>query len=138
MVVRGTAGRIPAGSVAPRSEPTELEEGVGVGDGDDECFGDGFAVILMPASAAGGAVASLALAVAVRVTSLPAAVLLGTTAVACNSSEVPLAIPPTVQLRPLAVGQTVNLGVTSWLAALLLMVTVTLLAAPPAGQTQIA
>jgi hypothetical protein len=49
-----------------------------------------------------------------------------------------LAIPPALQLRPLAVGQTVNFGVTSLLAALLLMVTVTPLAAPPAGQTQIA
>jgi len=138
VVVRGTVGRIPAGSVAPRPEPVELEEGVGVGDGDDECFGDGFAVILMPASAAGGAVAPPALAVAVRVMSLPAAMLLGTAAVACSSSEVLLAIPPTVQVRPLAVGQTVNLGVTSLLAALLLMVTVTPLAAPPAGHTQIA
>jgi hypothetical protein len=36
------------------------------------------------------------------------------------------------------VGQTVNLGVTFLLAALLLMVTLTLLAAPPAGHTQIA
>jgi hypothetical protein len=63
---------------------------------------------------------------------------LGTVAVAWSSSEVPLAIPPTLQLRPLAVGQTVNFGVTSLLAALLLMVTVTPLAAPPAGQTQIA
>jgi hypothetical protein len=70
--------------------------------------------------------------------SLPAAMLLGTAAVACSSSEVLLAIPPTVQVRPLAVGQTVNLGVTSLLAALLLMVTVTPLAAPPAGHTQIA
>jgi hypothetical protein len=49
-----------------------------------------------------------------------------------------LAIPPTLQVRPLAVGQTVNLGVTPLLAALLLMVTVMPLAAPPAGQTQIA
>ena len=117
--------------------PVDVEEGVGVGDG-DECLDDGFAVILMAASAAGGAAASLALAVAVRVTSLPAAVPLGTAIVACSSSEVPLAIPPTLQVRPLAVGHTVNLGVTALLAALPLMVTVTPLAAPPAGQTQIA
>jgi hypothetical protein len=124
--------------VAPIPEPVdgELEAGVGVGDG--EGFGDGFAVILMAAFAAGGAVASLDLAVAVRVTSWPTAVLLGTAAVACSSSEVPLAIPPTVHVAPLAVGQTVNLGVTFLLAALLLMVTLTLLAAPPAGHTQIA
>jgi hypothetical protein len=63
---------------------------------------------------------------------------LGTAAVACSSSEVPLAIPVALQLVPLAVGQTVNFGVTSLLAALPLMVTVTPLAAPPAGQTQIA
>jgi hypothetical protein len=36
------------------------------------------------------------------------------------------------------VGHTVNLGVADLLATLPLMVTVTLLAAPPAGQTQIA
>ena len=124
--------------MAPRPEPVELEVGVGVGDGDDECFDDGFAVILMAPSAAGGAVASLALAVAVRAMSLPAAVLLGTAAVAWSSSEVPLAIPPTLQVRSLADGHTVNLGVTVLLAALLLMVTLTPLAAPPAGHTQIA
>jgi hypothetical protein len=123
--------------VAPIPEPVdgELEAGVGVGDG--EGF-DGFAVILMAPFAAGGEVASLALAVAVRVMSWPTAVLLGTAAVACSSSEVPLVIPPTVHVAPLAVGQTVNLGVTFLLAALLLMVTLTLLAAPPAGHTQIA
>ena len=109
----------------------------GVGDGDDGCF-DGLAVILIAASAAGGAVASLALAVAVRVMFAPAAAPLGTAAVAWSSSEVPLAIPPTLQVRPLAVGHTVNLGVTSLLAALPLMVTETPLAAPPADQTQIA
>jgi hypothetical protein len=47
-------------------------------------------------------------------------------------------MPPTLQVCPLAVGQTVNLGVTLLLAALLLMDTLTLLAAPPAGQIQIA
>ena len=119
-------------------EPVEPEDGVGVGDGEDECLDDGFAVILIAASAAGGGVALLALAVAVRLISVPAAVPLGTAAVAWSSSEVPLAIPPTLQLRPLAVGQTVNFGVTSLLAALLLMVTVMPLAAPAAGQTQIA
>ena len=136
-VVRGTVGRIPAGNVAPRPEPVELEVGVGVGDGDDECF-DGLAVILIAAPAAGGAVASLDLAVAVRVMLAPAAAPLGTAAVAWSSSEVPLAIPPTLQVRPLAVGHTVNSGVTSLLAALPLMVTETPLAAPPADQTQIA
>ena len=138
VVVSGTVGRIPAGSVAPRPEPLEVAVGVGVGDGEAECFEDGFAVILIAASAAGGAEASLALAVAVRVMSLPAAVLLGTAAVAWSSSEAPLAIPPTLQVFPLAVGHTVNLGVMSLLPALLLTVTLTPLAAPPAGHTQIA
>jgi len=98
---------------------------------------EGFAVILMAPAAAGGAAASLALAVAVRVACLPA-VPLEMAIVAWSSSELPLAMPPTLQVRPLAVGQTVNLGVTTLLAALLLMVTVMPLAAPPAGQTQIA
>jgi hypothetical protein len=66
------------------------------------------------------------------------AVPLGTAIVAWSSSEVPLAIPPTLQVRPLAVGHTVNLGATALLATLPLTVTVTPLAAPPAGQTQIA
>ena len=137
VVVSGTVGRVPAGRVAPSPESVELEVGVGVGDGDDERF-EGLAVILIASSAAGGAVASLALAVAVRVMSAPVAALLGTAAVAWSSSEVPLAIPPTVQVRPLAVGHTVNLGVTFLLAALPLMVTDTPLDAPPADQTQIA
>jgi hypothetical protein len=47
-------------------------------------------------------------------------------------------MPPTLQVRPLAAGHTVNLGVRVLLAALLLMVTLTPLAAPPAGHTQIA
>ena len=111
---------------------------VGVGVGDGECVADGFAVILTAASAAGGAAASLALAVAVRTACLPAAVPLGTAIVAWSSSEVPLAIPPTLQVRPLAVGHTVNFGATALLATLPVMVTVTPLAAPPAGQTQIA
>ncbi len=92
----------------------------------------------MAPSAAGGAAASLALAVAVRLACLPAAVPLGTAIVAWSSSEEPLAIPPTLQVRPLTVGHTVSLGVTALLATLPLMVTVTPLAAPPAGQTQIA
>jgi hypothetical protein len=91
----------------------------------------------MAPAAAGGAEALLDLAVAVRVACLPA-VPLGTAIVAWSSSEVPLAIPPTLQVRPLAVGHTVNLGATALLATLPLMVTVTPLAAPPAGQTQIA
>jgi hypothetical protein len=132
----GTVGRIPAGSVAPRPVPVDV--GVGVGDGEGECVADGFAVILMAPAAAGGAAASLEADVAVRIACLPAAVPLGMAIVAWSSSEVPLAIPPTLQVRPLAVGHTVNFGVTALLATLPLMVTVTLLAAPPAGQTQIA
>jgi hypothetical protein len=115
-----------------------VDVGVGVGDGEGECVAFGFAVILMPAPAAGGAAASLDLAVPVRTACWPAAVPLGTAIVAWSSSEVPLAIPPTLQVRPLAVGHTVNLGVTALLATLPVMVTVTPLAAPPAGQTQIA
>jgi hypothetical protein len=111
---------------------------VGVGDGEGECVADGFFVILMAPPDAGGAAASLELAVAVRTACLPAAVPLGTAIVAWSSSEVPLAIPPTLQVRPLAVGHTVNLGVAALLATLPLTVTVTPAAAPPAGQTQIA
>ena len=136
----GTVGRIPAGSVAPRPVPVDVEVGVGdgEGEGEGECVADGFAVILMAPAAAGGAAASLEADVAVRIACLPAAVPLGMAIVAWSSSEAPLAIPPTLQVRPLAVGHTVNLGVTALLATLPLMVTVTALAAPPAGQTQIA
>ncbi len=49
-----------------------------------------------------------------------------------------MAIPPTAQVRPLADGQTVNLGVTVFPATSALIVTLTPLAAPPDGQTQIA
>jgi hypothetical protein len=137
-VVKGTVGRVPAGRVAPRPVSVDVEVGVGVGDGEGECVAFGFAVILLAAPAAGGAAASLALAVPVRTACRPALVPLGTAIVAWSSSEVPLAIPPTLQVRPLAVGHTVNLGVTALLATLPLMVTVTPLAAPPAGQIQIA
>jgi hypothetical protein len=95
-------------------------------------------VIVIAAPAAGGAVASLALAVAVRTACFPAAVLPGTAIVASSSSEDPPPIPPAAQLRPLAEGHTVNEGVTSSLPTFPLTVTVTLPAAPPAGHTQIA
>jgi hypothetical protein len=95
-------------------------------------------VIVIAAPAAGGAVASLALAVAVRTASFPAAVLPGTAIVASSSSEDPPPIPPAAQLRPLAEGHTVNEGVRSSLPTFPLMVTVTPPAAPPAGHTQIA
>jgi hypothetical protein len=130
-----TVGRIPAGSVAP-TPVLELVVGVGVGDG--ECVADGFAVIAIAAPAAGGADALLALPVAVRIASRPAAVPLGTATVAWSSSEDPLLIPPTVQVRPLVVGHTVNLGVTALAATLLLIFTETPVASPPAGHTQIA
>jgi len=106
--------------------------------GEGEWDPDGFAVISIAAPEAGGALALLALAVAVRIASRPAAVPLGTATVAWSSSDAPLAIPPTVQVRPLAVGHTVNFGVTALAATVLLIVTVIPLAAPPAGQTQIA
>ena len=126
-------GRRPAGSVAPRPAPD-----ADVGAGEAGSAADGFAVIVMAAPAAGGAVASLALAVAVRTACIPAAVLPGTAIVASSSSEAPSPIPPAVQVRPLAEGHTVNEGVTSSLPALPLTVTVTPPAAPPAGHTRIA
>jgi hypothetical protein len=66
------------------------------------------------------------------------AVPFGTATLACSSSERPLATPPTLQVSPLVVGHTVNLGDALFPATLALIVTLTLLAAPPAGQTQIA
>jgi len=134
-------GRTPGGSDAPTPEPDEPPEPVlpePVGDGDPECVPDGFAVISMAASAAGGAWTLLPPAVAVRIASRPAAVPLGTAAVAWSSSDAPLAMPPTWQVRPLALGHTVNLGVTPLAATVPLIVTVTPLAEPPAGHTQIA
>jgi hypothetical protein len=137
-VAPGTVGRMPAGMVAPTPVGVVLVDGVGDGDGDGECDAAGLAVMVTAPDAGGGAVASLDLAVPDSVACLPAAVLDGTDTLACSSSELPLAIPPTVQVRPLADGQTVNLGVTVLPATWALIVTLTPLAAPPAGQTQIA
>ena len=88
--------------------------------------------------AGAGAVASLDLAVADSVACLPAAVPDGTFTFACSSSELPLLMPPTVQVVPLADGHTVKVGVAEPLATLPLIVTLIPLAAPPDGQTQIA
>lgn len=132
----GTVGRMPAGRVAPT--PVGVGVGVGVGDGDAECDAAGLAVMVTAPDAGAAAVAPLDLAVLDSVACLPAAALDGTDTLACSSSELPLAIPPTVQVRPLADGQTVNLGVTVFPATWALIVTLTPLAAPPAGQTQIA
>ena len=113
--------------------------GVGVGVGDGEGLGPGFAVMSTAPDAGAGALASPDLAVAVRTTCVPLLVVpFGTATLACSSSELPLATPPTLQVSPLAVGHTVNLGEAPFPAALALTVTLTLLAAPPAGQTQIA
>jgi len=109
---------------------------VGVGDG--ELLAAGAAVMVIVPDAGAGAVASLDLAVAESTACLPAAVLDGTGSFASSSSDVPLVIPPTVQVSPLADGQTVNLGVAELPATLPLIVTLTPLAAPPAGQTQTA
>ena len=131
---------MPAGNVAPR--PLVLSDGtgvVGVGVGDGEAEGLGFEVMLTTPDADGGALASLDLAEAESTTCVPlVAVPFGTATLACSSSELPLATPPTLQVSPLAVGHTLNLGVAPFPAALALTVTLTLLAAPPAGQTQIA
>lgn len=133
-VLPGMVGRIPAGRVAPT--PAGVVDGVGVGVG--ELDADGLAVMVTAPDAGAGAVASLDLPVADSVACLPAVVPDGTFTLACSSSEVPLDMPPTVQVRPLADGQTVNVGVTELLATLPLIVTLTPLAAPPDGQTQIA
>lgn len=111
---------------------------VGVGVGVGELDADGLAVMVTAPDAGAGAVALLDLPVDDSVACLPAAVPDGTFTLACSSSEVPLDMPPTVQVRPLADGQTVNVGVTELPATLPLIVTLTPLAAPPAGQTQIA
>ncbi len=132
----GTVGRMPAGRVAPT--PTGVGVVLADGVGEADCDAVGLAVMVIAADADGGAVALLDFAVADSVACLPAAVPDGTDTLACSSSELPLAIPPTVQVRPLADGQTVNLGVTDLPATLALTVTLTPLAAPPAGQTQIA
>jgi hypothetical protein len=139
LVVSGRVGRMPAGSVAPR--PAVLSEGAGVGVGDGEAEGLGLCLDVMSTApdAGGGAVASPDLAVAERITCVPlVAVPFGTATLACSSSELPLATPPTLQVSPLVVGHTVNLGEAPFPAALALTVTLTLLAAPPAGQTQMA
>jgi hypothetical protein len=137
-VLPGMVGRMPAGRVAPTPVGVVplLVDGVGVGVG--ECDADGLAVTVTAPDAGGGASALLDLALADSVACLPAAVPDGIDTVACSSSELPLAMPPTEQVRPLADGQTVNLGVAELLATLALIVTLTPLAAPPDGQTQIA
>lgn len=131
-------GRIPAGRVAPTPVgvvPLPVD-GVGVGVGEFDA--DGLAVMVTAPDAGGGASALLDLAVADSVACLPAAVPDGTGTLAWSSSELPLAMPPTAQVRPLADGQTVNVGVAELPATLALTVTLTALAAPPDGQTQIA
>lgn len=133
-VLPGMVGRTPAGRVAPTPVGVVLVDGVGVGEEDD----DGLAVTLTAPDAGTGALALLDLPVADSVACLPAAVPDGTFTLAWSSSELPLEMPPTAQVRPLADGQTVNVGVTELPATLALIVTLTSLAAPPDGQTQIA
>jgi hypothetical protein len=131
---------MPAGSVAPRPlVPSEGIGVVGVGVGDGEGLGLGFALMSTAPDAGGGALASLELAVAESTTCVPlVGVPFGTVTLACSSSELPLLTVPTLQVSPLVAGHTVNVGVAPVPAALALTVTLTLLAAPPAGQTQIA
>jgi hypothetical protein len=138
-VLPGTVGSRPAGSVAPRPVSSDGAGVVAAGDGEADGLGLGFVLMSTAPDAAGGAVASLDWAVAERTTSVPlVAVPFATGTRACSSSELPLATPPTLQVSPVAVGHTVNLGVALFPAALALTVTRTPLAAPPAGQTQIA
>jgi hypothetical protein len=139
-VLPGIVGSRPAGSVAPRpAVPSDGAGVVAVGDGEGDGLGLGFALMSTAPDAGGGAVALLDWAVAERTTSVPlVAVPFATGTRACSSSELPLATPPTLQVSPVAVGHTVNLGVAVFPAALALTVTRTPLAAPPAGQTQIA
>jgi hypothetical protein len=135
-VLPGTVGRIPDGRVAPTPLGMVVMDGLGVGVGEDDAAG--LAVMVTAPDAGAGAVASLDLAVADSVACLPAAVPDGTFTFACSSSELPLLMPPTVQVRPLADGHTVKVGVAELLATLPLIVTLIPLAAPPDGQTQIA
>ncbi len=137
-VLPGTVGRTPAGRVAPTGSGVVvlLAVGVGVGLGDEDAAG--LAVMVTAPDAGAGAVASLDLALADSVACLPVAVPDGTFTFACSSSELPLAMPPTVQVFPLADGQTVNVGVAELPPTFPLTVTLTPLAAPPDGQTQIA
>ena len=131
----GTLGRMPAGSEEPTPAGLSggvLCVGVGVGEADDA------AATLTEPEAGDGAVASLDLAVADRLAVLPAEVPPGTDTVAWSSSELPVPMPPTVQVCLVAAGHTVKAGVTAFPATLALTVTLTLLAAPPAGHTQIA
>jgi hypothetical protein len=121
----------------PDPEP-EPEPELPVGDGDGECVPDGLAVTSIAAFEAGVAAASVDEARPVRIASRPAAVPLGTATVAWSSSETPLLMPPTEQVRPLAEGHTVNFVVSYLVATVLLIATLTPLAGPPAGQTQIA
>ena len=131
----GTTGRTPAGSEEPT--PAGLSGGVlGVGVGAAEA--DAAAATLTEAEAGDGAVASLDLAVTERPAVLPAEVPSGMDTVAWSSSELPWPMPPTVQVCLVAAGHTVNTGVAAFPATLALTVTLTPLAAPPAGHTQIA
>lgn len=127
-------GARPEGSCTPggRLAPTPPMPGpVGVG------VGDALLAIVIDADAAGGAVASVDFPLAVSLTSLPGEADVGTVARACSSSAWPLFSAPTVQVIPLADGQTENRGVRAFPADALIF-TVTPLAFPPAGQTQIA
>lgn len=137
-VLPGTVGRTPAGRVAPTlvGAGIVVMDGLGVGLGDVDAAG--LAVMVTAPDAGAGAVASLDLAVADSVACLPAAVPDGTFTFACSSSELPLLMPPTVQVLPLADGHTVKVGVAELPATLPLIVTLIPLAAPPDGQTQIA
>jgi hypothetical protein len=133
----GVNGKMPPGSVAPRPDgippdPEDVED-VPVG------FGVAGAVAEIPALAEAGAaaVAPVAFAAAVRVACWPVLAVFGTVTAASSSSAWPEASVPTVQVAPLADGQTENRGVTA-AVTLALAVTAMPLAAPPDGQIQMA
>jgi hypothetical protein len=128
---------MPPGSVAPRPDgiPPDPEDAEDVPVG----FGVAGAVAEIAALAEAGAaaVAPVAFAAAVRVACWPVLAVFGTVTAASSSSAWPAASVPTVQVAPLADGQTEKWGVTA-AVTLALAVTAMPLAAPPDGQTQMA
>ncbi len=134
VVPGGSDGR-PTGS----SVPTPAGFGVvGPVVAEADGVGDGLAATVNAAFAAGGAVAPVPLAVALRVTFWSAASVFGTATVACSSSYLPLAMSPAVHVCPRADGQTVNFGVTAWVPAFAVICTLIPLPAASAAQTQTA
>lgn len=130
----GVKGRMPPGSVAPRLDDAPADPAAAPDVAD--AFG-AVAEISALTEAGDAVVAEVALALAVRVACWPDLAVFGTATVASSSSACADARVPTVQVAPLADGQTENRGVTA-AVTLPLAVTVMLLAVPPEGQTHIA